>query len=43
MGTKFVTKLAKLFESYGFASAMESIALKAAKILPALVLQKPHR
>ena len=33
VGTKFVIKLAKLFENYGSASAMESIALKATMVL----------
>ena len=45
MGTKFVTdhEPAKLFKSYGSTSAMESIALKATMVLPASLLQKPHR
>ena len=41
-GSHFVTELAKLYESFGSASAMECIALKAAMVLPALLLQKPH-
>ena len=43
VGSHFIIELAKLYESYGSASAMESIALKAAMVLPALLLQKPHR
>ena len=43
MGTQFVTELAKLYDGYGSASAMESVALKAAMVLPPLLLQKPHR
>ena len=35
--------MAHLFNAYGEASAMEGIALKAAMILPALILQKPFR
>ena len=41
-GSHFVTELAKLYEGFGSASAMECIALKAAMVLPALLLQKPH-
>lgn len=41
-GKAFVREMARLFSSYGEGSAMESIALKAAFTLPALVLQKPH-
>ena len=43
VGSHFVIELAKLYESYGSASAMECIALKAAMVLPPLLLQKPHR
>ena len=43
MGTQFITELAKLYDGYGSASAMESVALKAAMVLPPLLLQKPHR
>ena len=42
MGTQFVTELAKLYDGYGSASAMESVALKAAMVLPPLLLQKPQ-
>ena len=43
-GSHFITELAKLYESFGSASAMECIriALKAAMVLLALLLQKPH-
>ena len=41
-GSHFVTELAKLYESFGSASAMECIALKVFMVLPALLLQKPH-
>lgn len=42
-GKSFVAELARLFQSYADQSAMEAVALKAAMILPALVLQKPFR
>ena len=42
VGSRLVSELAKLYESFGSASAMECIALKAAMVLPALLLQKPH-
>ena len=43
-GSHFITELAKLCESFGSASAVECIhiALKAAMVLLALLLQKPH-
>ena len=41
-GKKFVSELARLFQAFADASALETIALKAAMTLPALVLQKPH-
>ena len=34
--------LTDLFRSYGEAPAMELIALKAAMVMPILLLQKPH-
>ena len=43
VGSQFVTELAKLYDGYGSASALESIALKASMVLPPLLLQKPHR
>ena len=36
------TSLAKLFRAYGEGSSMESIALRAATVMPILLLQKPH-
>ena len=40
-GKDFVTELARLFRSYAEASALESVALKAAMVMPHLLLQKP--
>ena len=42
-GTDFVKELTSLFNNYGTASSMECIALKAAMVMPALLLQRPHR
>ena len=42
-GKSFVAEVACLFQSYADASALEAVALKAAMILPALILQKPFR
>ena len=42
-GKVFVQELACLFNVYGEASAIEGVALKAAMIFPALVLQKPFK
>ena len=44
VGRDFVHELAKLFLSYGEAGALEGsgIAIKAAMLMCALVLQKPH-
>ena len=42
IGSSFVTTLTDLFRSYGEAPAMELIALKAAMVMPILLLQKPH-
>ena len=42
VGGDFVQELAKLFHSYGEAGALEAIALKAAMLMCALLLQKPH-
>ena len=41
-GHEFVQELAALFHSYGEASALECIALKAAMLLCTLLLQRPH-
>ena len=38
MGTQFVSELSKLFNHYGHASALESIALQAAMLVPVLLL-----
>ena len=42
VGTSFVTELASLFRSYGESTALESVALRAAMVMPILLLQKPH-
>ena len=42
VGCRFVSELAKFYEGFGSAFAMECIALKSAMVLPALLLQKPH-
>ena len=36
-------QLARLFRAYADASALEGVAIHAAMIMPALLLQKPHR
>ena len=41
-GTRFVHELARLFQSFADGSALEGVALKAAMLLPILLLQKPH-
>ena len=38
----FIRELARLFQAYADVSALESVALQAAMIMPALLLQKPH-
>lgn len=43
VGKEFTSELSRLFLSFASASALESIALKAATVLPILLLQKPHR
>ena len=43
VGKAFTSELAKLYEAYGLSSAMEPIALKAATLMPILLLQKPAR
>ena len=40
-GQAFVRELARLFSSFAEANSMERIALKAAMVLPPLILQKP--
>ena len=39
---RFTSELARLFCAYGEGSGLEPIALKAAMVMPALLLQKPH-
>ena len=41
-GKSFVRELSRLFRAFSDCSTMEAAALKAAMVLPALVLQKPH-
>ena len=41
-GKSFVRELSRLFHAFGDGSAVECVALKAAMILPALLLQKPY-
>ena len=41
-GTSFVREISHLFQAYAERSTLEGIAMKAAMILPALLLQKPH-
>ena len=41
-GKSFVRELTRLFRAFGDNSALECVALKAAMVLPALLLQKPH-
>jgi hypothetical protein len=42
-GKDFVRELSRLYSAYGSASALEQVALKAAVVLPILLLQKPSR
>ena len=41
-GKSFVRGLTRMFQSYADASALETVALQAAMVMPALLLQKPH-
>ena len=41
-GKKFVLEMARLFQAFADKSALERIALKAAMVMPLLVLQKPN-
>ena len=43
VGEDFVSELSRLFQAFGIASTLESIVLKAATVLPMLLLQKPYR
>ena len=42
-GKGFVSELSRLYQAFGTASTLESVALKATIVLPHLLLQKPHR
>ena len=42
-GNLFVKELTRLFQAYVSDSALQSVALKAAMVLPFLVLQKPSK
>ena len=42
-GRAFVNELSRIYLAYGTASALESVALKAAIVLPILLLQKPSK
>lgn len=41
-GKQFVTELARLFQAYADASALEIVAILAAMIMPHILLQKPQ-
>ena len=41
-GKAFTQELSNLYQAYGESSALEPIALKAAMVLPSLLLQKPY-
>ena len=41
-GKRFTSELARMFRVYAEGSTLESIALKAEMVMPALLLQKPH-
>ena len=41
-GMNYVKMLTQIFYSYSGDSALEGVDLKAAMVLPALLLQKPH-
>ena len=41
-GTAFVRELSRMFRAYADHSALENVAMKAAMVMPALLLQKPH-
>ena len=42
-GREFVSEVARLYQAFGSASALESVALKATIVLPILLLQKPSK
>ena len=41
-GKRFIAELSRLFLAYAECTALEPIALKAAMVMPTLLLQKPH-
>ena len=41
-GKAFVQELTRMLRAYADSSALESVAMKAAMVMPALLLQKPH-
>ena len=41
-GKAFIRELTHLFQAYADGSALESVAMNAAMVMPALLLQKPH-
>ena len=43
VGKSFVAELSRLYNGFASGSALESITLMAAIVLPILVLQSPHR
>ena len=43
IGKVFVSELARLFKAFAAGSALESVALKAALVMPILLLQKPSQ
>ena len=43
VGKSFVAEMARHFEAFSSASALESIALWAVSILPILLLKQPHK
>ena len=42
IGSAFVKEVSRLIEAYNDTTALESIAMKAVMVLPALLLQRPH-
>ena len=41
-GTAFVREVSRMFRAFADSSALESVAMKAVMVMPALLLQKPH-
>ena len=41
-GKAFVQELARLFRAFADSSALESVAMRAAMVMPVLLIQKPH-